>query len=119
MSLAKPGEKLVVRVANDYLWQSGGYVEVHFDLRLQNRGTDFTVYANTGYTDDIRDSSLLVQIMHQLLSPRIPVTSIRVATFDLRLHANTATTADKLLDEIVFAARFIGYEVDYKNEARR
>ena len=114
------GDKQLVRVdkhvkivyASD-LTSIGKGVWIDFDLQLSRRGTDFSVYANTGYVENTRDTDLLVSIINSVLTNRSGVSSLDVQAFTLRIIFNHAVAADDIVREVVRAAQRIGYAVDF------
>ncbi len=105
--------ELTVRIG-EVLYPAGRQVVTfQFDRRLQHRGTDFAVYANTGYTEDSRDTELLKSILERLFRDSVPVEQTYVKPFALVVHANSTISVERLNDIVVNAACEVGYVVDY------
>lgn len=85
-----------------------------FSRRLQHRGTDFSVYANRGYTRNTKDTDLLAKVIEFLLRDDVPVEEIRVTAYSITVHANSTTTVVKLMNIIVDACRESGHSVEYE-----
>lgn len=92
----------------------------HFDLRLSNRGSDFRVYTNTGYTENTRDTDLLVYIANALMTPRSGVQKIDVRGFSLAIDISAVVQTEEITRKILDAAHRAGYMVEYTDlEAER
>lgn len=107
-ALKKPSVTIVL--SGDYI-SSGGHVYVHFNQRLNHRGTDFKVYANTGYETHELDSVLLCNILAALLTDDSAVADINVKAFELEIMANKTTTGSEIMERIFSGADAAGYVV--------
>jgi hypothetical protein len=75
--------------------QSNEVTHIDVTQRLSKRGTDFTVYANTGYFPEYDlDSGLLQALMDELLTDDSGVDRIEVKAFKLRVeHSRSVSMA--------------------------
>jgi hypothetical protein len=74
---------------------------VDFNQRLQNRGSDFRVYANDGYRPDIRDTMLLAIVMQRL--DRLPLEYVKVGPFSLEVVYNSTFDSEEILEHVTDA----------------
>lgn len=91
-------------------------VHFDFDLRLSRRGTDFKIYANTGYEEDARDSELLAAILKALVSPRSGLKYANVEACSLEVEFSAAVSTEEIIQRILDAAWAVGYEVNFWNK---
>lgn len=80
-------------------------MDIDFDVRLQRRGTDFTVYANTGYQPHMNDSALLKNILGSLVNDDSGVGRVQVKPYSLCVFHSKAVDADSILARIASACR--------------
>ena len=97
-------------LANDFRVK-GGCLHVDFSHRLNWRGTDFSVYANTGYAENTGDSVMLVNIINAILIPTNGVDSIDVRAFKLNIHGNMTTDVKELMKQLGYAVERAGFAV--------
>lgn len=107
-----------VNLAQDHT-NIGFGVKVDFSRRLQTRGTDFVVHANSGYTESSEDDDILIAIMGSLMNPDFPVKSIKVEPFTLEIFPNTTLETREVISALIYALDQIGYHVVYKDLTQR
>ena len=105
---AKPIVKICL--AYDFTTSVGG-MYVDFSHKLNTRGTDFIVYANTGYWPSSLDSKILSGVIDAILTPDNGIESINVRTFSLHINSNTTTDAEEVMKQIEYAVARAGYSV--------
>lgn len=82
-----------------------GMFNIDFDTRLQRRGTDFSVYANTGYQPHESDSALLKDILSSLVNDDSGVHSVTVTPYTLRVNHSKAVDADHIVARVASSCR--------------
>jgi hypothetical protein len=75
--------------------------KIDFNHRLQNRGSDFRVYANDGYSPDIRDTMLLAIVMQRL--DLLAYEYIKVTPFSLQIVHNSTLRSEDITEHVVDA----------------
>lgn len=105
---AKPIVKICL--VHDFTSIEGG-LHVDFSHKLNTRGTDFSVYANTGYRPNDLDSKILSGVIDAILTPDNGIRSIDVRTFSLRINSNTTTDVEEVMKQIEYAVARAGYSV--------
>lgn len=101
-----PTKELVMQATYRVFALVAGLTEIYFDVRLQRRGTDFTVYANTGYNPHEKDSVLLQVVLDDLINGDSGVEQIRVSPYAISLHHSKAVEAEKLITRIASASEY-------------
>ena len=89
----------------------GGGIYVDFSHRLNWRGTDFTVHANTGYTENTRDSEMLANIINSIMTPTSGIGCVHVKAFRLHVRTNRTTDVAEVMKQIEYAVARAGYAV--------
>jgi len=105
------GPKYVAIVLDNDFTRIGGEVHVDFGLRLNYRGSDFRLHANTGYESNVKDTPLLASIVNALFRDDTGISGIAVEPFSIRVFANKTTNGKVVMDRIIRAAEEIGYTV--------
>ena len=106
-------QKPIVKICLAYNFaRSGGGLHIDFSHRLNWRGSDFKVYANSGYTENTGDSAMLVNIINAVMSPANGVDRVEIRAFDLRISINTTTDVEELMKQIEYAAARAGFIVE-------
>ena len=89
----------------------GGGLYVEFSHRLNWRGTDFTVHANTGYIENTRDSEMLANIINSIMTPTSGIGCVHVKAFRLHVRTNRTTDVAEVMKQIEYAVARAGYAV--------
>ena len=89
----------------------GDGIYVDFSHRLNWRGTDFTVYANTGYIENTRDSEMLANIINSIMTPTSGISCVHVKAFRLHVRTNRTTDVAEVMKQIEYAVARAGYAV--------
>ncbi|HEX7483533.1 MAG TPA: hypothetical protein VF281_00110 [Candidatus Saccharimonadales bacterium] len=90
-----------------------------FNLRLHTRGSDFTVYANTGYAENTKDAKLLSAIIRAVMTIDSGIERIDVKAFELKINANRASDPKNIAKQLQYAAERAGYGVTFRDESGR
>ncbi len=93
-----------------------GEICYDFDLRLSGQGSDFKMYANTGYVENTRDTDLLVCIASALMTVRSGVQEMNVKGFALVVKKSSAVDSEEITQLILDAAHRAGYMVEFTNK---
>ena len=85
-------------LAGDFA-QSRGDTYIQFDRRLQHRGSDYRVYANTWSQSQPQDdeTELLYCILRRLFSDRSGVEQITISPFKLALHRSPVVPVEEIM----------------------
>jgi hypothetical protein len=108
------GPKTVAIILDNDFTKIGGEVYVDFGLRLNRRGSDFMLHANTGYEGNDQDTPLLASIVKALFGDDTGISGIAVRPFSIRVYANKTTNGKIVMERIIGAAEEIGYTVTDK-----
>ena len=115
-AIIKVEKQVKIYVKHDHSITHGGiYFDV--DLTLSRRGTDFNVYANRGYEENVKDSDLLVAILNGLFTPRSGVVSVSVSPFSFCVNKSSTVDAESVIEAVLDAANRAGYKVEFRNLA--
>ena len=91
-----------------------GTVDFDVDRKLSSRGSDFSVFANTGYEKDPKDSVLLAIILNNLLTSSSGVERIDIKPFSLKILQSRAVTVSGTVTRILEGASHAGYKTSYR-----
>jgi hypothetical protein len=75
---------------------------VSFGIRIQHAGSDYTVYANSGYTPQDYEHPVLKSVMEQLFTDTSGVPYVTVEPFELGIRYVDAVSAEDI-EELVCA----------------
>ena len=87
----------------------GGGLYVEFSHRLNWRGTDFTVHANTDYIENTRDSEMLANIINSVMTPTNGVGQVEVKAFKIIIGSNRTTDIEEVMKQIEYAVARAGF----------
>ena len=79
---------------------------VTFRRNLHGRGADFTVYANSGYRPNSRDSEILKHVLFNLLSEGSGVIKVHVAWDTICVFFKSFVSPDEIRDRLEIAVGF-------------
>ncbi len=91
---------------------SPGILVIHVNQRLQNRGNDLTVYANTGYTPFESDALLLAVLLEELLTERRGVLQVHVSPYQLKVYHSKAVPGTNICVGVDHALRSRGIKCE-------
>lgn len=113
-AIAKVEKQVRICLACDFTMTHG---ELHFDfdMQLSRRGTDFRLYANTGYVENVHDSDLLVAIANSLDTPRSGLKTADVKACSLEVNFSASIPSEEMIQRILDAAHGAGYMVSFRN----
>ncbi|MEO5499180.1 MAG: hypothetical protein ABIR46_01625 [Candidatus Saccharimonadales bacterium] len=117
-SIVKVDKHVKIVLVHDFS-SIGGGLHIDFDLRLAHRGSDFNVYANTGYNYSTFDTDLLAAILNALMHPRSGITSIKVQPFRMDINHNAAVETEEVMTQLQYAAQRAGYMVEYVDRSNK
>lgn len=112
--------KPLIKICLNHDWSiTGGGLVVEFNKKLTFRGSDFRVFANTGFTENTSDSPFLVSIMNALMTPDSGIEYVEVRSFSLQIHNNSTTIAADIMQEIDYAAQRAGFITEMMDNSKR
>ena len=106
--------KVKIYLSHDFT-SIGGEIYFETDLQLSLRGSDFTVYANTGYEEHVRDSNLIVAIINGLFSVRSGVKRVDIKAFGFMVSVSAAIDCSVIINRVIDVASAVGYTVEFRN----
>ena len=116
----------LVKVSNPVtiVWEhnfqgTGGEQYYDFNLQLHYRGGDFSIYANTGYTENTKDTNLLSAIIRAVMTIDSGIGRIEVRAFSLIISANSASDPEDIAKQLQYAAERAGYGVTFRDLSKR